>query len=364
MSQWPALGFFDEGADLASPEFYASATGASRPATVLPPAAFRSLSFSMLEDEAIWSQDWICVGSLDDIPAEGDLLPFTIGNHGVHVQRMANGLEARFNKAQHGGCRAIPLQCQTGAKTKCSFTSCGYSRDRRAVPASELGDATPAMHQYLGLRPERLLRPAVQSHGPLIFVNLNPASPWPADSLVTLPGQGGLTRSDQPSARSQEVWLEFSANWKIMASTLVAGALLASGQQWIATRSAMAAGSANLTAAWLFPNLVLLCDGPHTATIVLQPTALGQTLCRVSANGQEPAAALERWLAVVRTRAAEAEATHAAVTSLSIPTRPLAADVTLPEQTSVSGQWMQKMLAGRVARIAAASSPHARVASF
>ena len=150
MTMRPDLDCLDEGVDLQDPALYRPSRGRFGKARMLTPIAYRSKVFADLEDEKIWTRSWVCIGSHRDIPSVGDLLPYTVGNHGLHVQRDEEGLIGRYNLAQHGGCRFVPAQCQTGSKTKCSFTSCGYSRDRGVVAADELGDNTPTMRQYLG----------------------------------------------------------------------------------------------------------------------------------------------------------------------------------------------------------------------
>jgi hypothetical protein len=350
MPHRPDLGYRDEGQDLAGSAFYAAAL-APEP-TVLPPAAFRSLRFTQLEDEAVWTRDWICVGSHEAIPNEGDLLPFTVGTHGVHVQRSAEGrLQGRFNKAQHGGCRMVPLQCQTGAKTKCSFTSCGYSRDRPAIPAGELGDGTPEMHQYLGLRPERLLTASVRSWGPLIFVNLDVAPASPETSLAALNKTAGFFGNHKP-VRSGEVWLEFAANWKLLGQHLAGGAPVAEDEDagWILAETTLLDGRAARTA-WLFPNLVLIATESETLALVLQQTAIGQTLCRVCVYGADAAGSVERWRPEIAGRAAEAAAAHLDTARWGTSFRPETRSAALPRQSDPHGRWMQRALAARVERM-------------
>jgi hypothetical protein len=342
------LGYRDEGLDLADPAFYADALAPE--ARVLPPVAFRSLRFSQLEDEAVWTRDWICIGAHEAIAGKGDLLPFTVGTHGIHVQRTDNGIVARFNKAQHGGCRAVPLQCQTGAKTKCSFTSCGYSRDRSAIPASELGDGTPAMHQYLGLRPERLLTTHVQSWGPLIFVNLDVTPSWPGDELALLGRMGGFFGNHKP-AWSGEVWLEYAANWKLMGQALAAGAQAhTQSDLWMLADTTLSDGT-SARVAWLFPNLVLIATKRSTAIVTLQPTAMGQTLCRLSTYGTDPLRDRLFWREEVRLRAEHGEAEHEVSAYWGTQHRPQTIGTPLPIQNDAPGAWMQSALAARVARM-------------
>ncbi len=168
----PDLGYFDEGVDLTDADLYKSANQPFGQATILPPPPFtyQSKVFSDLEDEKLWTRSWVTIGTTHQLQNPGDLLPFTVGHHGIHVQRNKDGsLTGRFNKAQHGGCRAVPSQCQTGKKTKCSFTSCGYSLDRNVLRVEEIGENTPTMHQYLGLIPERLLPIKVDTWGRLFL---------------------------------------------------------------------------------------------------------------------------------------------------------------------------------------------------
>lgn len=342
------LGYWDEGFDLADASFYADSLGENP--LVLPSVAFRSRRFSQLEDEAVWTRDWICIGAHESIPEKGDLLPFTVGTHGVHVQRTQGGIVARFNKAQHGGCRAVPLQCQTGAKTKCSFTSCGHSRDRAAIPASELGDGTPEMHQYLGLRPERLLTAHVRSWGPLIFVNLDFAPVWPEAELAVLGRIGGFF-GNHKLHRSREVWLEYAANWKLMGQALAAGkSVVTERDMWMFAEVTLTNGT-RARAAWLFPNLLLMATDSSTMVVTLQPTAMGQTLCRLSTYGADPQADRAFWREELRIRAERAEAEHNDLVRWGTQHRPETIGAALPPQTDAHGAWMQGAIAARIARI-------------
>jgi len=328
----PDLGHHAEGLDLADPAFFADSLDPSAP-RLLPPAAYRALAFAELEDDAVWTRSWLAIGLGAEIPAADDLLPFTAGHHGLHVQRAADGgLVGRFNKAQHGGCRAVPLQCRTGTKTRCSFTACGYSRDGSALPAG-LEGPTPAMHQYLGLRPERLLPVATRVWGPMVRINLDPeAAPpeVPPDGLMALSGE---TRR-----------AEYAANWKLTVQALAEGERFAQAPESLHLTGQLATGEA-ATVALHFPNLVLIEARDETCAVILQPTALSQTLLRIGLLGPEGKATsvLEAswaaWLAEIAARMAPAVAAQAALA------RP-DADETLP--ASAAGLWLQRSIAARV----------------
>ncbi|WP_191060243.1 aromatic ring-hydroxylating oxygenase subunit alpha [Geminicoccus harenae] len=248
----------------------------------LPAAAFGSSGFGRLEDERLWPKVWVCVGRAEEIPNPGDLLPYTVGVHGIHVQRMADGgLVARLNKAQHGGCHFIPLQCQSGRKTRCGFTSCGYSLDRPAIPAGPDGEPVPEMYQYLGMRPERLPVLPLALQAGLLFVAVDPA-------LGERPPEPGPL----PLHAAPACWRTLAGNWKQVAAALLAGD-----------------GDEPATCAtWHFPNLVLLQGEGETCMVVLQPVAPERTLCRLSLLARTPPADQARaaWTAQVERWAAAA----------------------------------------------------------
>lgn len=298
MNMHPDLGYFDEGLDLIEPKLYRAAQRPFGRAEALPPAAFRSKIFADLEDEKVWTRNWICIGTQQEIPNAGDLLPFTIGHHGIHVERTKDGgLIGRFNKAQHGGCRSVPAQCQTGIKTKCSFTSCGYSRDRGAIDSSETGEGSQMGGQYLGDRPERLLPVKVDSWGPFIFVNLDTESkPLRAHFKGLAKPLGRVFDGDLRLVAQER--REYDCNWKLAGRAFLENLALpfSDGQSTKPAKPASADKPAhtvqihglttpqqkNAHLCWLFPNLLLVLMPDHVLGVILQPTAATMTLERIS----------------------------------------------------------------------------------
>ena len=277
MSRRPELGYFDEALDLSSPSTYRQCDDVLGKARLLPLAAYRSLEFAYLEDERVWTRDWVCVGTQQDVSEIGDLLPFTLGNHGIHVRRDPDGeLRGAFNQAQHGGCRVVPDQCQGGTKTRCSFTSCGYSRDRMPIKADGAGESDAQAYQYLGLRPERLLPVQVASIGPLIFANTDPNAPafngQDSEASLMFLAKGEWTRLGTS-------WREYDCNWKLLAQHLLSvDNFVAADGEGLDIGFGTSAG---MKVAWTFPGLLLLRKATELCVVILQPVALGRTVCRV-----------------------------------------------------------------------------------
>ena len=355
MTMRPDLDYVDEGVDLQDPALYKPSRGLFGKARMLTPIAYRSKVFAVLEDEKIWTRSWVCIGSHRDIPNVGDLLPYTVGNHGVHAQRGEEGLIGRYNLAQHGGCRFVPAQCQTGSKTKCSFTSCGYSRDRGVIAADELGDDTPTMRQYLGFRPERLLPVTVESRGPLVFVNLDPEAGPLADRLD---GVADVLSLDDAATwdKAESFRVEYDANWKLLGRALLrslapeAKPAKKGGADAIALRADTDFSGTPATVFWLLPNLILLRGEDHLLSIVLQPTALEETLARVRISGARPieSAQVEALRAALDEAGSTAAARQEELARFGTPSRPETSLDALPLEEDRAAHLLQTYVIGRV----------------
>lgn len=261
----PDSSFIESNVNLQEPTLYDTCRLSFGLATMLPRRAYTSDTFQRLENEKIWTREWVCIGAADQIRAVDDLLPYTIGQHAIHVQRQRDGgLIGRFNKAQHGGCRSVPAQCRTGRKTKCSYTSCGHSRDRDVIPGEVLGEMSPLMGQYLGAVPERLLPVRVRQSGLFLFANVDPV----ADEVSQPPAM----TEEAFMERREGTWRVHRSNWKLAGASLVDVA-----------RTHVRGGALNhIEAKWYFPNLVIIRTHKALASVILQPTAMDQTLWRVS----------------------------------------------------------------------------------
>ncbi|SNB78799.1 hypothetical protein SAMN07250955_11946 [Arboricoccus pini] len=221
-------------------------------------------STTLLEEERLWPFVWTCIGLGAQIPAEGDILPYTLGSLGIHVERLARGgLAARLNRAQHGGCVMVPIQCRSGRKIRCGFTSCGYSLDRGPLPAPLPDEEAPERLAFRGARPELLAPLAVREEAGLIFVHAS----------------GAPLEFHLPDGLSD--WRDGGA----MAQTMLALA-------WHEVPPRLG----GLLRHWMFPNLVYLRGLDGEALLILQPVAPTQTACRLWARGQGQAGAPAFWL--------------------------------------------------------------------
>jgi phenylpropionate dioxygenase-like ring-hydroxylating dioxygenase large terminal subunit len=389
MKWHPSLGYFDEGLDLASPQLFDGARQAFGQAQVLHPVAYRSKAFADLEDEKIWTRAWVCLGTHQRIPGRGDLLPYTVGNHGIHVQRDDSGqLQGRFNKAQHGGCRVIPLQCQSGKKTKCSYTSCGYSRDRDVFYAAELNESTAAMGQYLGFNPAKLAPIKVETWGPFVFVNLDTeANPLENqfDGLTRLLGRRIGAEHRHVGRRE----IETGANWKLVGrnflersppfaeNTFNAAGTETTAYGYWQYETAVPAGlmaetedmsvfpgeratNGRATFCWAYPNLLLALLPNHTVSWTMQPSDQKTCLLRIDIFAYGPAndaaikselKAIEYWTERTRGDSVGAEEAQKDLANRAMPDLHTTASTMLsdlPVEGNYLAYWAQRYLVDRI----------------
>lgn len=321
----PELGYFDEEMTLSDASVYGAACRPFGSAAMLPPVAYRSKIFLELENEKVWTRSWAVIGLLQQIPQPGDLLPLTLGLHGIHVQRQVDGsITARMNRHQHGGCRFVPEQCRTGQQTKCSITSCNYTRDADVMPGSESGGNTDLMYKFVGLTPERLNPIKCETWGPFIFVNLDPECGSLAAYLGDLPESLRLD-VHRPLKLSGKQWLDFQCNWKIAGSAFTGigsppAALSADAEgpprTYAVAQAPFTALHPDHKFIWLFPSLLLAVGRDHVAVMLLQATGMARTLVRCFWL-TPPSEALTlaptdftEWLAFLRERGVVAEAMH------------------------------------------------------
>lgn len=331
----PELGYFDEGHDLTDRSLYETACRPFGRASMLPPVAYRSKMFRELENEKIWTRSWAVIGLHQQIPGAGDLLPLTLGMHGIHVQRQADGgIVARMNRHQHGGCRFVPEQCRSGRQTKCSITSCNYTRDSDVMPAGENGEATDVMYKFIGLTPERLAPIKCDSWGPFILVNLDPECEPLKDYLGDLPRKLQLDL-DAPLKIVGQQWLDFQCNWKMAGSALTRGTEAADKQDAtdFPVNSSMAETSGaehapHARIAWLFPNLLIASGPGHLAIVLLQATGVAKTLARcfwLTGSADDPAttaAGFSTWISLLKVQGAVAENMHLRHVQIGTSSRP------------------------------------------
>ncbi|GAA1850842.1 aromatic ring-hydroxylating dioxygenase subunit alpha [Pseudonocardia ailaonensis] len=154
-------------------------------ARTMPAGVYTSEEFHAFEQEAIFAREWLCLGHVSQVPAEGDYVTISVGDEPLIVVRDKGG-EIRVMSAicQH---RAYPV-LEDGEKGNAKQFRCGYhywayGLDGRLVAAPEMTRTCPIAE----LRAEtRLPQLKVEIWYGMIFANMDPDAAPLAPTLAKL----------------------------------------------------------------------------------------------------------------------------------------------------------------------------------
>ena len=93
----------------------------------IPPEVNHSLAFHEHEQQAVFQQEWICVGREDEIPASGDFLTHEIASVPVLVVRQAdNNIRAFVNACAHRFACLVPDSSGSVKHFTCRYHAWSY----------------------------------------------------------------------------------------------------------------------------------------------------------------------------------------------------------------------------------------------
>ncbi len=182
------------------------------PTRALPTEAYRPEALAA-ELERIWRNDWVFVGTADEVAEPGDYFSVVLGDQPVIVLRnQAGELSALSNLCAHRGTLLVDGAGNT-KRFQCPYHAWTYRDDGGllSVPYAKPADVDKADHCLPRYRAE-------EWHG-LIFATMNADIPSLAQRLAHLDdiaqGAGMGSLQHWTSERREEVW---DANWKLAVS--------------------------------------------------------------------------------------------------------------------------------------------------
>jgi phenylpropionate dioxygenase-like ring-hydroxylating dioxygenase large terminal subunit len=192
------------------------------PTHTLPYRWYTDPEIFSLELEKIFKRSWIYVGWTHEVASEGDTLTCSVANVPIVVVRGKDRtLRAFVNVCRHRAHVVVTSNARACRSLQCPYHGWTYGLDGRLVGVPR-GNREPEFGrdqwQNWGLRPVR-----VDTHGPAIYVNLDPDAGPLSELLEPIPawfeGSGidvsGIDFSQlRPFGRLE--W-DCSANWKLVA---------------------------------------------------------------------------------------------------------------------------------------------------
>jgi choline monooxygenase len=183
---------------------------------------FTDEAFFKIEREAVFSNNWMCIGLSADVPNRGDMFAVTALNYPLLVVRDADSLRVFHNVCSHRGAVLLPKGKRSGPRIVCPYHTWTYKLDGELVSTPHIGGA--GQHACDGFERGNLgLRqvPSAEWAGH-VFVNLSGTAPpfaeWikPTDERFRSVAWSELRRDPYLAAEA-----DVTANWKIICENFV-----------------------------------------------------------------------------------------------------------------------------------------------
>ena len=186
-------------------------------ARCLPAEAYTTERFLDLERCTLFSNRWICIGLVDDVPAPGDATPLDVAGRSVIMTRDATGaVHVLHNYCRHRGLKILTRAVRGRSRFTCPYHAWTYALDGRLLRAPHFDG--PGRH---GTRPVDGLAPVRSAvwHR-LVFVNLSGDAPEFADYIAPL--ERRWTRYDLRALQHAESrTYDIGSNWKFAVENFI-----------------------------------------------------------------------------------------------------------------------------------------------
>ena len=214
-------------------ETYAATRRPVTLAQTLIPEAYTSEAFHALELERVFAAGWVAVGCTAQLREPGDALVVDVAGRSIIVVRNRRGeLRAFYNTCRHRGTRLLDEgECRLGRFIRCPYHSWAYELLDGACIGTPLftGSEIPDDQRDIFDTSDAvafdksdygLLRVAVDSWGPLVFVNLDGKAGPLSAHLGDLPARSaGYRLEEWDIARTARY--EIEANYKLVAENFM-----------------------------------------------------------------------------------------------------------------------------------------------
>ena len=187
-----------------------------RRASTLPARLYVDPVYLELERERIFAHSWQLVGRLDQVAETGSFFTAEVGNDSIVVLRDGAVLRSFYNVCLH---RAGPVAhgCGKRQTLQCKYHGWTYTLKGELLRAPEMGDVERFTPEDMRLRPI-----AVDTWGPLVFVNLDGKAPPLSEFLEDIPSR--VAAFDCESMRYvMRKEYELACNWKVYVDNYLEG---------------------------------------------------------------------------------------------------------------------------------------------
>ena len=185
-------------------------------ASTIPARLYVDPVYLELERERVFAHTWQLVGRLDQVAETGTFFTADIGNDSIVVLRDGDTLRGFYNVCLH---RAGPVAhgCGQRQTLQCKYHGWTYSLKGELLRAPEMEDAENFNREEMRLRGV-----AIDTWGPLVFVNLDGKAPPLAEMLESIPGRVAAFECESMRYVMRKEY-ELNCNWKVYVDNYLEG---------------------------------------------------------------------------------------------------------------------------------------------
>jgi phenylpropionate dioxygenase-like ring-hydroxylating dioxygenase large terminal subunit len=184
----------------------------------IPPEVNHSLAFHDHEQQAVFQQEWICVGRADEIAAPGDFLCHEIAGVAVLVVRQANGgIKAFVNACAHRYACLVDGDSGSAKRFTCRYHAWTYAISGDLLRA-------PHMEMKRGFDPEQHSLRALRADcwEGFVYVSLAQQPVTLASEVLAPLSEQVVGRYDMACYRTVlRETMEWDANWKNLVENFI-----------------------------------------------------------------------------------------------------------------------------------------------
>ena len=186
-------------------------------ATTIPARWYTDPSMLALETERIFGGTWQLVGQLSQVRRPGDYFSCSIADEPLVVTRDTAGqLHAFYNVCRHRA-GSVAEGCGNRKTLQCLYHAWTYGLDGQLLHTPEFEGVKNFDRSEYGLRPVR-----VDSWGPFVFANLDPAAPPLAEVMGRIPAETAHLPLERMGFYKR-VDYEINCNWKVYVDNYLEG---------------------------------------------------------------------------------------------------------------------------------------------
>lgn len=177
----------------------------------IPVERYISPAWAALEDAHVWPRTWVLACTVDHVGGPGDVFEFVLGKLSVLVVRGDDGeLRAFQNACRHRGSALCSGSVQGLDHIRCPYHRWTWDLQGRLREVPSRRGFGPIRNDDLGL-----IDVAVDTWGPLVFVNLDTAAAPLAEYLGALPDVVAWADLDRYACR-YDLTVAMDCNWKTL----------------------------------------------------------------------------------------------------------------------------------------------------